>query len=134
MKIATLFFLTIFSSVIALGQQTRRIITGDTLALWEVRKVAHPLALDSNQAKLFLLATKTHQHELEKIRTLNLADSSRMIAVREAGREFKRQLKTILSKAQLAKYKAIQEETKEAFRLSHQQSKISIKSIDDNSY
>jgi hypothetical protein len=130
MKICFSISLLLLSVFAAFSQHPARKISPDSIAVWELRKVAHPLGLDSAQRINFLGITKNHLAELDNIKKLYPNDSSKTAALKESQKGYRMMLKAILTKKQYESYKLLQEETRNAFIKKQDKRKIKVKPLE----
>jgi hypothetical protein len=131
MKIIVLTIFLLLSKLFAFSQH-RNTVSKDSIAIWELRKIAHPLALDSTQGNEFLLILKAHFIELENIAKSDMASDKRKLAIEQSKKEFSNRLKNIFTQEQYRKYRNIQQKNREQFLQKQQEKKIEVLEIKDD--
>jgi hypothetical protein len=129
MKILFLIIISLFTRFNVYCQQANHGISKDSIAVWESRKLTHPLSLKKEQVVYVSGAIKSHIYELENIKKLKLNDSSRIAAVKESEKRFNRQMKAILSQEQYDKYTSMIQKNKGEFVQRQNQKKVKVKSM-----
>ncbi|MBK7885362.1 MAG: hypothetical protein IPJ81_17440 [Chitinophagaceae bacterium] len=112
--------------------QHRNAVPKDSIAIWELKKVAHPLGLDSLQAFEFLLAHKIHFSELDNINKSNLGPDKRKLAIEESKKAFNNRLKNTFTKEQYDKYREVQQKNRQQFIQQQKEKKVTVVEITDN--
>lgn len=131
MKIIVLVSFLLLSKHFAFAQN-KNAVQKDSIAVWELRKIFHPLGLDSTQGFEFLLAHKVHFNELDNIAELNTEHDKRKLAIEESKKAFNSKLKIILTKEQFERYKIEQQKTRQQFIKKQGDKRLKVVDVNDD--
>ncbi|MBK7883012.1 MAG: hypothetical protein IPJ81_03765 [Chitinophagaceae bacterium] len=120
------------STLFAFSQNTNRTVSKDSIAIWELRKIYHPLQLDSLQGAAFLAANKSHFSDLDEINKQSLNPGERKLALEGTKKVFNNKMKVIFSPDQYEKYKVIRENYRQQFLQRQKEKKVKVLEINDD--
>lgn len=121
-----LFFVLISATLSVNSQTSHQSAISDSIAVWEVKKISHPLSLNPNQITRLEKAIKSSVDAIDNINKSNLDDSSKTFAIKERRKLLKRHLKSILTNEQYNDYVLIRKANRDNFIARQKAKKIKV--------
>lgn len=129
MKKLIVLFVLLNITLFAFSQVGHHSALSDSLAVWEVKKIAHPLSLNNIQIRRLEKVIKASIDEIENIHKSNLNDSSKLLAIKDRRTILKRHLKMILTNEQYDSYILIKKTNRDDFIERQKAKRIEVKPL-----
>lgn len=127
MKNLLLIPLVIFSQLVF--SQTSKSILNDSIIIWELRKITHPLSLSNDQVNGFKTYYGQFLTDLKTLKLRNDTKSEYPQLLKNRIKDLEQMLQVLFTKNQYIQYKNLQKQTEADFLNKQKVKKIKVRSI-----